>query len=80
MLRLILLLIVLYFVLKVVRRLFSVGPKENRRAVPDDPHKSLSQPEVLVCCPVCGTFFQSSRGVQTGDRVLCSPKCAKEFS
>lgn len=78
MLRLIFLLIALYFVFK----LFLAPRKlsgENRANVARNKNSRENQmPEVLVSCPVCGTFFQKSRALTAHGQMVCSPKCAKE--
>lgn len=78
MLRLIFLLIALYFVFKLFLSFKGLGQQKRSRLSGKDPSEKDQTPEMLVSCPVCGTFFQDAQGVMAGGKVVCGTKCAKE--
>lgn len=75
MLRLIFLLLGVYFVFKLVIRpwLFNVTMRKAQNLGRATTNPNI--PEVLAPCPVCGTYFQESRGTSVGNAIVCSPKC-----
>lgn len=74
--RLIFLLLVGYFLLKLFRaaRSFGVPPQQEGRSK----QERAALPTPLTACPSCGTFFQESQGLRDGSgRLVCSPGCAQ---
>lgn len=79
MLRLIFLLIAVYFALKLVGKVLLAGAQERWRTF----HKTTqrgdgTQPTVLTSCPACGTYFQETQGVHGRGGVYCSAACARK--
>lgn len=79
MLRLILLLLGVYFVFKLVIRpwLFNTTLRKSQNLGRGATNQNL--PEVLIHCPVCGTYFQESRGAAVAGSVVCSVNCVEPY-
>lgn len=74
MFRLILLLLVGYFIFKLLPN-SSPTKKSPRPRRPSSRETPAIEATVLKSCPACGTFFQESQGIISNGVLYCSQNC-----